>query len=66
MLYPFYCFGCPIEKIVSNILTLTSNVPFTRLPTHTPQENRRAMQWGQTEFEEEEDERPEFTHTSMR
>lgn len=24
------------------------------------------MQWGQTEFEEEEDERPEFTHTSMR
>ncbi len=27
---------------------------------------RLAMEWGQTEFEEEEDERPEFEATSMR
>jgi hypothetical protein len=29
-------------------------------------QNRLAMEWGQTEFEEEEDERPEFKQTDMR
>ena len=30
------------------------------------QQNRLAMQWGQTEFEEEEDERPEFEESEIR
>lgn len=33
---------------------------------YTIRHDRKSMQWGQTEFEEEEDERPEFEATDMR